>query len=61
MPQLSDDGIRVFVDDQLVLEDWSVHESRVREVPLSAGKHDLRVEYFQGDGWAELRVEIVKR
>jgi len=57
---ISDDGIRVFVDDQLVLEDWSVHESRVREVPLAAGKHRIRVEYFQGDGWAELRAEIVK-
>jgi parallel beta-helix repeat protein len=58
---ISDDGIRVFVDGQLVLEDWSVHESRVRETPLAAGKHEIRVEYFQGDGWAELRVEVVKR
>ena len=58
---ISDDGIRVYVDDKLVIEDWSVHESRVREVPLAAGKHDLRVEYFQGDGWAELRVGIIKR
>ena len=58
---ISDDGIRVYVDDRLVIEDWSVHESRVREVPLTVGKHVVRVEYFQGDGWAELRVEIVKR
>lgn len=58
---ISDDGIRVFVDDRLVLEHWSVHGSEVREVPLSAGKHNLRVEYFQGDGWAELRFDLVKR
>ncbi|MGH7679137.1 MAG: NosD domain-containing protein [Gemmatimonadaceae bacterium] len=58
---IGDDGIRVYVDGRRVIDDWSVHESRVREVPLPAGKHDLRVEYFQGDGWAELRVEIVKR
>ncbi|HYC49615.1 MAG TPA: right-handed parallel beta-helix repeat-containing protein [Gemmatimonadaceae bacterium] len=57
---ISDDGIRVFVDDQLVIEDWSVHESRVKEVPLSGGRHAIRVEYFQGDGWAELRVEILR-
>ena len=57
---ISDDGIRVFVDDRLVLEHWSVHGSEVREVPLAAGPHRVRIEYFQGDGWAELRVEIVK-
>ena len=58
---ISDDGIRVFVDDQLVIDDWSVHESRVKEAPLAAGRHRIRVEYFQGDGWAELRAEIVPR
>lgn len=58
---ISDDGIRVFVDDRLVIEDWTVHESKVHEVPLSPGQHRLRVEYFQGDGWAELRAEILKR
>ena len=58
---ISDDGIRVFVDDRMVLEHWSIHGSEVREVPIAAGRHNIRVEYFQGDGWAELRVEIVKR
>lgn len=57
---ISDDGIRVFVDDQLVIDDWSVHESRVHEAPLAPGKHRLRLEYFQGDGWTELRAEILK-
>jgi hypothetical protein len=58
---ISDDGIRVYVDDKLVLEHWSIHGSEVREVPLAAGRHNLRVEYFQGDGWAELRVEVLRR
>jgi parallel beta-helix repeat protein len=58
---ISDDGIRVYVDDKLVIERWNVHGSEVDEVPISAGRHRLRVEYFQGDGWAELRVEILKR
>jgi hypothetical protein len=57
---ISDDGIRVYVDDRMVLEDWTVHESKVLEAPLGAGKHRIRVEYFQGDGWTELRAEIVK-
>jgi len=58
---ISDDGIRVFVDDRPVIEDWTVHESRVLEVPLSAGRHRIRVEYFQLDGWTELRAEVVKQ
>jgi parallel beta-helix repeat protein len=58
---ISDDGIRVYVDDQLVIDHWSIHGSEVRETAIAPGKHSLRVEYFQGDGWAELRVEIVRR
>lgn len=58
---ISDDGIRVFVDGSLVIDRWSVHESTVDTVPIAAGRHDIRVEFFQGDGWTELRVEIVKR
>jgi hypothetical protein len=58
---ISDDGIRVYVDDQLVIDDWSVHESRVREAAISSGPHRIRVEYFQDSGWAEIWVEILKR
>ena len=58
---IGDDGIRVYVDDRLVIEDWSVHESRAREASLSPGRHRIRVEYFQDAGWAELWVELVKR
>ena len=58
---ISDDGIRVFVDDRLLIEDWSVHESRVREAPLGPGTHRIRVEYFQDSGWGEIWVELLKR
>jgi parallel beta-helix repeat protein len=58
---ISDDGIRVYVDDQLVIEDWSIHESKVHEAPLSPGRHRLRIEYFQRDGWTELQAHIIKR
>jgi len=57
---ISDDGIRVYVDGALVIDRWTVHESIVDEVPLAAGRHDLRVEFFQAEGWTELRVEILK-
>ena len=57
---ISDDGIRVFVDGKLVIDRWTVHESTVDTAPLASGKHELRVEFFQGDGWTELRVEILR-
>ncbi len=57
---ISDDGICVFVDGRLIIDRWSVHESIVDSVPISAGKHDIRVEFFQAEGWTELRVEILK-
>jgi nitrous oxidase accessory protein NosD len=57
---ISDDGIRVWVDGKQVIDRWDVHESVVDEVPVTGGRHNLRVEYFERTGWAELRVEIVR-
>jgi parallel beta-helix repeat protein len=57
---ISDDGIRVWVDGRLVIERWSTHESTVDEAPLTGGRHDLRVQYYQNGGWTELRVDILK-
>jgi len=57
---ISDDGIRVFMDGKLVIDRWTVHESTVDTARIDAGKHELRVEFFQGDGWTELRVEILR-
>jgi hypothetical protein len=57
---ISDDGIRVWVDDRLVIDRWSVHESAVDTAPIEGGAHRLRVGYFQEGGWTELRVEILR-
>lgn len=45
---ISDDGSRLFVDGQRVLDNWGRHGERSRgaDVPLTAGRHHLRVEYF---------------
>lgn len=47
---VADDGIRVFIDDQKVLDDWSDHAPRttLRTIQLTKGKHRVKVEYFQG-------------
>ncbi|MCU0633681.1 MAG: right-handed parallel beta-helix repeat-containing protein [Gemmatimonadaceae bacterium] len=55
---ISDDGVRVWVDDRLVIDAWTPHESRVDRVPLAVGAHRLRVEYYQVDGWTELQLRV---
>jgi nitrous oxidase accessory protein NosD len=57
---ISDDGIRVWVDDQLVIDHWEPHESSLRTAELSGGRRRLRVEYYQVSGWMELRVQVQK-
>lgn len=57
---ISDDGIQVWIDGRLVIDNWSVHESVIDTAALTGGRHDLRVRYFQDNGWTELRVEILR-
>jgi len=44
-----DDGMRVYVDDQLIIDEWS--DRAAREVTarrqMSAGVHEVRVEYYE--------------
>lgn len=50
----TDDGMRVWVDEQLLIDAWS--DSQVRTVSadrfLSAGRHRIRVEYYEAGGEA---------
>ena len=55
---ISDDGVRVWIDDRLVIDAWTAHESRVDRVPIAPGPHRLRVAYYQIDGWTELRLGV---
>ena len=57
---ISDDGIRVWVDGRLVIDNWDLHGSEIDYAPLTAGRHELRVQYFQIDGWTELRLDILR-
>jgi hypothetical protein len=44
-----DDGMRVYVDDELIIDEW--HDLAVREVTasrlMSTGVHEVRVEYYE--------------
>ena len=47
----SDDGVRLWVDGSLVIDDWSMHAAAERsgEVALEAGRPaQIRLEYFDG-------------
>ena len=57
---ISDDAIRVYVDGKRVIDDWTPHESAVDVAPLAGGTHELRVEYYQVDGWTELRLDVLR-
>lgn len=54
----SDDGVRVFVDDKVVIDQWVQQSARTvtGDVALSAGSHLVRIEYFDLAALAELRV-----
>lgn len=51
----SDDGVRVWLDDELVHDDWTYHPPRLAQIELELeGEHALRIEHFEIDGYATL-------
>lgn len=57
---ISDDAARVWVDGRLVLERRVPGGSEVMHTSIPSGKHDVRVAFYQLDGWTELRVDVVR-
>jgi hypothetical protein len=55
---VSDDGSRLWLDDELVIDNWGFHGSITKsaEVELSSGRHRIRIDFFQGEGGSELIV-----
>lgn len=60
---VSDDGAKLYIDDQVVIDNDGVHEaSRLEgQIALNGGVHRIRVSYFQGprDGVA-LILEVAR-
>jgi tetratricopeptide (TPR) repeat protein len=56
----SDDGVRLYVDGQRVINAWSTHAARrdFADLELDAGKHELKVEYFEEGDRFELWVRV---
>ena len=54
-----DDGVRVWINNHLVIDDWqdgSVRSPFV-DVDLSAGSYSIRVEYYEHTGFAQIRLQ----
>lgn len=56
----ADDGIRVWVDGNLVIDQWAEHSATTYSATmyLGAGNHSVRVEYFEDYGDAVAIVNI---
>ncbi|MCX7847786.1 MAG: PA14 domain-containing protein [bacterium] len=55
----TDDGARLYLDDQLILDHWGTHskEEKSTIIPLAAGEHAVRVDYYEHCGWAAAWLE----
>jgi hypothetical protein len=57
---LSDDAVRVWVNDSLVIDHWTPHETAPAYATVRGGTHRLRVQYVQVSGWVELRLDVLR-
>jgi len=57
---VSDDGIRVWIDEKKVIDDWTWHppKENTATVDLEGGAHKVRIEHFEIDGFAQLQFRI---
>lgn len=57
---ISDDGSRLWLDGRALIDDWGAHPERSRGafVPVRAGLHHLRVEYFDDQGMASVQLRV---
>jgi PKD repeat protein len=55
-----DDGVRVYLDDNLIIDGWQVGNARnyTQDVSVTRGSHTVRVEYFQAGGSALIQLGI---
>ena len=57
---LTDDGVRLWIDDKLVINNWTLHGAQLdnaKRVALEAGKeYSIKLEYFESHGDAIVRL-----
>jgi hypothetical protein len=60
---LSDDGMRVFIDDLPLIDAWNDHGLTMssKNMRMSAGVHEVRVEYYENGGGATAQFRFIKK
>jgi hypothetical protein len=55
-----DDGVRLWVDNRLVIDEWDDGSVRtvVVDLDMTKGNHDLKVEYFEREGEARIHFNV---
>ena len=53
----SDDGVRVWLDQTLILDEWHDFDgnTHVVEIPVTTGNHLIKVEYYEAGGLANIQ------
>ncbi len=55
----SDDGLKCYLDGQLIIDHWDIHVPATDEVVVElGGKHTLELEHFEGGGFATLSFNL---
>jgi hypothetical protein len=55
---ISDDGVRLWINDRLLIDNWEIRGimENTGKIYLSKGLHTIRLEYFQAQGEARIRL-----
>lgn len=56
---ISDDGVRLWVNDELLIDNWGIHGGVLDkgEITLKPGYHRIVLEYFQGAGDSVIKLQ----
>jgi LysM repeat protein len=59
----SDDGIRVWVDDNLIIDQWHISSARTYTVDVDVGEgdHSLKIQYYEEKGNAVCQLRWTQR
>lgn len=59
----ADDGIRVYIDNHKVIDEWHLSSPRTYngELDIGEGNHEVKVEYFENQGTAVCKVSWAKK
>jgi hypothetical protein len=54
----SDDGSRLWIDGEIVVDHWGHHgeSPKTGTAELTAGLHPVRIDYYEEDGWAGIHI-----